>query len=221
MRRGACGGALALGLGLALGAGAAGAQSYAVVIDPAPVGEAPSAFAPRALPVSRLGPRAAASTAAPLDLASTLGVKDGDAGALAQSAAVLSELGARAEDGRVRVTLPGDVLFDFDKAEIRADAVPVLERLAGALAALPDAPVAILGHTDAKGDDAYNQALSERRAGAVRSWLAARQIAESRLSAAGRGEAEPVAPNARPDGGDDPEGRQKNRRVEFVIGGGD
>ncbi|WP_052172132.1 OmpA family protein [Paracoccus sanguinis] len=213
------GGGLAAALLLGLAAGAAAAQSYAVTQDPAPVGEAPSALAPRALPVSRLDPRPAASTAGPLNLASTLGVKDTEAGALADSEAVLSELGAKVEDGRVRVTLPGDVLFDFDRAEIRADAVPVLERLAGALAALPGQSVEIIGHTDAKGDDAYNQGLSERRAGAVRSWLAAREIAESRLSAAGRGEAEPVAPNARADGSDDPDGRQKNRRVEFVIGG--
>lgn len=209
-------------LGVALLAGlapvGAGAQSYTVTRDPAAVGAAGSSFAARALPASGLAPRAQASAAAPLDLASTLGLAEG--AALARSQAALQALGAQAEAGQVRVTLPGDVLFDFDKSDIRADAAPVLERLAAALADLPDTPVAIRGHTDAKGAPDYNQALSERRAAAVRSWLAAHDIGASRLSAEGRGEAEPVAANTRPDGADDPEGRQQNRRVEFVIGPG-
>lgn len=198
----------------------AAAQVYVVTQDPAPVGEAPSAVASRAIPQSTLAPRAAASTAAPLDLGSTLGLaKGGDAAALSRAESALTELGATTLDGRIHVSLPGDVLFDFDKSDIRPDARAVLERLAEALAALPDAPVAIVGHTDAKGADDYNQALSERRAQSVRSWLAQRDIPASRLSASGQGEAQPVAPNTRPDGQDDPAGRQRNRRVEFIIGG--
>lgn len=198
----------------------AAAQVYVVTHDPAPVGEAPSAVASRAIPQSTLAPRAAASTAAPLDLGSTLGLaKGGDAAALSRAESALTELGATTQDGRIHVSLPGDVLFDFDKSDIRPDARAVLERLAEALAALPDVPVAIVGHTDAKGADDYNQALSERRAQSVRSWLAQRDIPASRLSASGKGEAQPVAPNTRPDGQDDPAGRQRNRRVEFIIGG--
>ena len=66
--------------------------------------------------------------------------------------------------------------------------------------------------------DDYNQKLSERRAAAVRDWLVKPgDVAPARLSAKGFGPAKPVAPNAKPDGSDDPEGRQKNRRVEIRV----
>ena len=74
------------------------------------------------------------------------------------------------------------------------------------------------GHTDAKGDDAYNQRLSDRRADSVRQWLARQRLGSLKFSAKGFGETQPVAPNTKPDGADDPDGRQKNRRVEIVIG---
>lgn len=74
------------------------------------------------------------------------------------------------------------------------------------------------GHTDAKGDDAYNQALSERRAAAVKAWLAGNaRIPADHMGTRGYGETRPVAPNARPDGADDPAGRQRNRRVEIAV----
>ena len=60
--------------------------------------------------------------------------------------------------------------------------------------------------------------LSENRAGAVKSWLVQNaSIAGSRITTQGWGETKPVAPNKKPDGSDDPEGRQKNRRVEIVM----
>jgi len=74
------------------------------------------------------------------------------------------------------------------------------------------------GRSDATGDDAYNQRLSERRAESVRQWFARNGLADLRFSSRGLGETRPVAPNTKPDGADDPEGRQKNRRVEIVIG---
>lgn len=76
----------------------------------------------------------------------------------------------------------------------------------------------IEGHTDAKGSEAYNLKLSERRAEAVVEWLAVREgIDTAWLDRRGLGEAQPAAPNARPDGRDDPEGRQRNRRVEVIL----
>jgi outer membrane protein OmpA-like peptidoglycan-associated protein len=128
---------------------------------------------------------------------------------------LLSELNARRTDGAIVIDLPADVLFDFDKATIRPDAEPALTRAGELLKSYPDARIVIGGHTDAKGDDAYNDDLSLRRA---------RSVADRLRAAAGRapevegyGERRPVAPNARPDGADDPEGRQKNRRVEIRI----
>lgn len=118
----------------------------------------------------------------------------------------------------ITVRLSGDVLFDFDSAAIRADAVPALRELAEVIRAHPGARVRIAGHTDAKGSEAYNQRLSERRAQSVRDWLVREAgLAEVAFLVRGYGETRPVAPNTKPDGSDDPEGRQKNRRVEVVI----
>ena len=128
---------------------------------------------------------------------------------------LLSELNARRTDGVIVIDLPADVLFDFDKATIRADAEPALTRAAELLKSYPQAQVSIGGHTDAKGDDAYNEGLSLRRARAVAARL--QREAGRTLGAEGFGERRPVAPNVKPDGSDDPDGRQKNRRVEIRI----
>ncbi len=128
---------------------------------------------------------------------------------------LLTELNARRTEGTIVVDLPADVLFDFDKAVIRSDAEPALIKAAEVLKSYPHAKIAIGGHTDAKGDDAYNDALSLRRAKAVADRLAG--PAGRALTAEGFGEKRPAAPNARPDGADDPDGRQKNRRVEIRI----
>lgn len=73
------------------------------------------------------------------------------------------------------------------------------------------------GHTDAKGADDYNQTLSEKRARTVKDWLAAKGAVAASTPIQGWGERKPVAPNAKPDGSDDPQGRQKNRRVEVIL----
>ncbi len=128
---------------------------------------------------------------------------------------LLTELNARRSSGTIIVDLPADVLFDFDKAVIRPDAEPALAKAGEVLKSYPTAKVTIGGHTDAKGDDAYNEALSMRRAKAVADRLAG--PAGRALAAEGFGEKQPVAPNAHADGSDDPQGRQKNRRVEIRI----
>src|ERR1700722_14670267 len=71
----------------------------------------------------------------------------------------------------IEVTLPADVLFDFDKAEIRPDAAKTLHEVGQLVSAKAHGPVAVQGYTDALGNDGYNQRLSERRAAAVRTWL--------------------------------------------------
>ena len=132
-----------------------------------------------------------------------------------------SELGATQTERGTVVALPGDVLFDFDKAAIRTDARPVLDKLAQLIAADPGSSIAIEGHTDSKGDDAYNLRLSERRAAAVRDYLKdVRSIPADRMDVKGLGEARPVAQNITPEGRDNEAGQQKNRRVEVVIGEG-
>lgn len=73
----------------------------------------------------------------------------------------------------------------------------------------PRAKFAVVGHTDSRGADAYNQVLSEQRAAAVRDWLVANGVDASRLTVVGMGENEPVANN------ETAEGRAKNRRVEL------
>jgi outer membrane protein OmpA-like peptidoglycan-associated protein len=116
----------------------------------------------------------------------------------------------------VKIYLPADVLFDFDRADLRLEAGAVLERVATVLKSDPTASATIEGHTDGKGNDQYNQALSERRAQSVRLWLGAHGVTRS-MAARGVGKTRPVAPNTLPDGADNPDGRQKNRRVEITF----
>ncbi|WP_270935741.1 OmpA family protein [Falsiroseomonas oryzae] len=116
-----------------------------------------------------------------------------------------------------RLTVRNDVLFDFDKAELRPEAAEALGRVAEIIRQRQPRAVRIVGHTDAIGSDAYNQALSERRARSVERWLAGQGGGLPPMQATGRGEAEPVASNTAPDGRDDPEGRQRNRRVEVLL----
>jgi outer membrane protein OmpA-like peptidoglycan-associated protein len=118
----------------------------------------------------------------------------------------------------IEITLPADVLFDFDKAEIRADAQVPLHELSQLLREKAHGAVTIQGYTDALGNDTYNQRLSERRAAAVRTWLATREgLASMKFTTSGLGARNPVAPNRNPDGSDNPEGRQLNRRVTIII----
>ncbi len=124
----------------------------------------------------------------------------------------MQALGATESALEVRVDLPADVLFNFDKADVRPDAAEALGRLATVIRGYPGGRVEIEGHTDAKGNAAYNQKLSERRAEAVKRWLAEREgIAADRLGTLGAGASRPVADNSTD------AGRQKNRRVEVVI----
>lgn len=133
-------------------------------------------------------------------------------------ATLKSELGARETERGTLISLPGDVLFDFDRYAIRRDAQPTLAKLAELIERSPDRRVLIEGHTDAKGSDAYNLRLSEQRARAVAEWLSTRHGLDPGLfEERGLGESQPAAPNTHPDGRDNPEGRQLNRRVEVIL----
>jgi OOP family OmpA-OmpF porin len=109
-----------------------------------------------------------------------------------------------------RLVLRG-VNFDFDKSTIRSDGKSVLDEAVRSLKEESGVNVGVEGHTDSVGSDAYNQRLSERRANAVASYLAAGGVVRRRLSTVGFGESKPVASNETEDG------RAQNRRVEFRI----
>lgn len=135
-------------------------------------------------------------------------------------AGAVTDLEVKETATEIRIELAADVLFEFDKADILAKAEETLKQAAALIAerGSGDTTVRIEGHTDAKGDDAYNQRLSEKRAASVKDWLVTKGgLDEFEFSASGKGETQPVAPNTKTDGSDDPEGRQKNRRVEIVV----
>ena len=107
--------------------------------------------------------------------------------------------------------LSADVLFATDSDVLRAGAVDRLRPLAGFLRANPGVRVAIDGYTDARGTDAHNQDLSERRAASVRAAFDDIGVTRARFSVAGHGERDPVATNATADG------QRRNRRVEVTL----
>lgn len=112
----------------------------------------------------------------------------------------------------IKVTLPESIVnFAFDSSELTPTAKANLDKLSEVLINNPDTNINIYGHTDSKGSDQYNLALSDRRAASVKNYLVAKGIAASRLYAMGMGEKEPVATN------DTDAGRAQNRRVEFAI----
>jgi outer membrane protein OmpA-like peptidoglycan-associated protein len=127
-------------------------------------------------------------------------------------------LDTRETPSTIEVTLAADVLFDFDKSDLRSEAASALHNLADIIRAKAHGRVAIRGYTDALGKDAYNLRLSERRAASVKTWLVSHeQLAPTSLATSGLGARDPVAPNRHPDGSDNPEGRQLNRRVTVLI----
>jgi outer membrane protein OmpA-like peptidoglycan-associated protein len=162
--------------------------------------------------------------APPFDNLTISGSGSGSAGGSAVAGAVigleaaLKDLGATVSETEIRIALSADVLFDFDKADIKKEAEAELLKVATVLDANANARVSIDGHTDGKGTDAYNNALSERRAAVVKTWLTAHsQMAPARIATRGLGKTKPVAHDSKPDGSDDPDGRAKNRRVEIVV----
>jgi outer membrane protein OmpA-like peptidoglycan-associated protein len=108
------------------------------------------------------------------------------------------------------VRLP--ILFEFNSDTLRPEGRVLLEKLGGALNTpeLGKFQFAVEGHTDSVGSNLYNESLSQRRADAVKIFLADQGVSDGRLQSKGLGEADPVAPNS------SDEGRQRNRRVEII-----
>lgn len=109
------------------------------------------------------------------------------------------------------------IYFDFDRFEIRDESVIELNKLLVFLQKNPSVVVEVSGHTDSRGGDDYNMKLSRNRAKAVVAWLKKRKVEGKRMVAKGYGETRNIAPNENPDGTDNPEGRQMNRRIELTI----
>jgi len=114
-----------------------------------------------------------------------------------------------------------NIFFDFDKATLRTQSNTELNKLYKFLIKYSQLIVEISGHTDSKGADQYNQLLSEKRAQAVVDFLITKGINKNQLVFKGYGETQPTVKNINPDGSDNPDNRQLNRRVELKIIGMD
>ena len=112
---------------------------------------------------------------------------------------------------RLIVTLPQDILFAVDSAQVNSGLRSDLLTVADSLQSYPDTTVQIVGHTDNTGEAAYNQDLSERRANSVADVLMDGGVGFSRINTFGRGEDQPIASNLTE------AGKAQNRRVEIVI----
>jgi outer membrane protein OmpA-like peptidoglycan-associated protein len=107
--------------------------------------------------------------------------------------------------------MPSEITFGVDSANIDVGFRNTLDQVASTLTQYEKTYVDVLGHTDSTGSDAYNQALSERRASAVADYLSTRGVQSARLAARGYGESQPKASNL------DAAGRSANRRVEIRL----
>lgn len=130
----------------------------------------------------------------------------------------VSDLNVRVTDMGTVIDLPSDALFEFDKADLTPNAEAELRKAAAMIVQAPAGTIQIIGHTDSKGDDAYNQRLSEARAQTVADWFGQQVgVRQREFAVSGRGKTAPIAPNQTASGADDPAGRSKNRRVEVIL----
>ena len=134
-----------------------------------------------------------------------------DAQEAALRAQLSSNVGIVNNGQQLIVTMPQDILFATDSAQLSGSLQSDLGAVARSLNEYPQSRVTVIGHADNTGTAAYNQDLSERRARSVANVLVANGVSSGRVSAVGRGEDQPIASNLTP------EGRQQNRRVDIVI----
>ena len=131
--------------------------------------------------------------------------------ALSQLRNLVTEITNLRETSRGIVISLSDILFDVNRATLKPGAESNVRRIAAILQQYPDRQIAVEGHTDATGSDAYNQTLSEDRAASVRASLVAGGVPAGQITSRGFGKTQPVATN------DTPAGRQQNRRVEIIV----
>lgn len=111
----------------------------------------------------------------------------------------------------LRVLFPRHLMFDANRAGVRADFIPTLERLSHVLQQYPKTDILLVGHTDSRGKENLNLELSRRRADSTRAALLEMGVKSSRLSSWGIGSSLPTANNKTESG------RARNRRVEFIV----
>lgn len=114
-------------------------------------------------------------------------------------------------DNRLKLDIPSDISFDTNRADIKPNFRPILDKFAEGLANNTASQISIIGHTDNTGSDAVNDPLSVERAAHTRDYLIARNVASGRISVYGRGSHESVASNYTQ------AGRASNRRVEIFV----
>ena len=113
--------------------------------------------------------------------------------------------------GNINLTMPGNITFAHGDATLNSAFLGSLNQLAATMRQYGETTIVVAGHTDSTGQAAYNQALSERRAAAVRNYLVSQGVSSSRIQTVGYGMRQPVATNATE------AGRAQNRRVELII----
>jgi outer membrane protein OmpA-like peptidoglycan-associated protein len=111
----------------------------------------------------------------------------------------------------IKITFDSGILFDVNSSTLKEDAKTNISKLSTILKKYSDTNILVEGHTDSDGTDAYNQALSERRAASVSGFAKGQGVAGERFTTVGYGESQPVASNETVDG------KAKNRRVDIAI----
>lgn len=127
---------------------------------------------------------------------------------------VTASTGVRVEqtaDNQLKLSVPSDISFATNSAQIISGLRPVLDTFANGLSQQPGLEIVIVGHADSSGNDAINEPLARNRANSVRDYLVSRGVSSARIQTEGRGSREPVASNATA------EGRARNRRVEIFL----
>ena len=114
-----------------------------------------------------------------------------------------------------------NILYDYGYATLRPESITVLDGLVKTMVDNPKVVIELSAHTDSIGSDAYNLKLSQDRAQSCVDYMLSKGINATRISAVGYGRSKPIAPNSLPSGQDNPDGRQLNRRIEFVVKGND
>jgi outer membrane protein OmpA-like peptidoglycan-associated protein len=117
----------------------------------------------------------------------------------------------RVSDDTLLVHFDSDVLFDTDSASLRGASQSTLDQVASVMQEYSKTAVVIQGHTDSRGTEAHNDALSDRRARSVRNYLSLRGVTDARMTTMAMGENYPVASN------ETESGRQQNRRVDILL----
>ena len=174
-------------------------RSNVVTVNAAPVGKATGATVRDAIMGAAASGQAATAIARQMD-------KQAQELSFELPGAIVQRLGAG-----IVLTLPEGMLFTQDSDELTPSSRDNLRRLASSVEKYPNTRIMIVGHTDTQGGTDRKQSLSERRAQALAGFLEQLGVNRSRMTALGRGDAEPVASN------DTDAGRQWNRRIEIAI----